>query len=190
MASTPAEIQLDEQLNQLEREITALQRDYDQYFLGILQAAPTARRSRVRQNLVRLTNQEIRKTSLRFRAQELSARFVTLQTLWDRTLSEIEAGRYSRDKFRHKLKYGAPAPKEVEAPPPPPRHPLQPLFDEFVATRQRLGERTDTVSLDKLVDFVEKQKHAIVARYGDRPIEFKVVEEEGKTKLKAVLKKV
>ena len=190
MASTPAEIQLDEQLNQIEREMTALQRDYDQYFLGLVHAAPTARRSRLRQSLARLTNQEIRKTSLRFRAQELSARFVTLQTYWDRTINEIETGRYVRDKFRHKLRHGAPPTKEAEAPPPPPSHPLQSLFDEFVTTRQRLGERTDTVSLDKLVDFVEKQKQAIIARYGERPIEFKVVEEEGKTKLKAVLKKI
>jgi hypothetical protein len=58
-------------------------------------------------------------------------------------------------------------------------------FDEFVATRQRLGESTQGLSFEKFQVQLKKNKEQLVKQYNCKRVKFTVYEKEGKAALKA-----
>lgn len=63
---------------------------------------------------------------------------------------------------------------------------MQSLYQDFVAKRKQCNERVDNVAFDKMVEFMKAQTQSIKQKYNARAVEFQVVVDEGKTKLKAV----
>ena len=117
-------------------------------------------------------------------------------------LHQIETGRYRRDKYRYERRQQAqsaeandeaPEPKEEAKAAPSPRErreaKLDSLYSDFVQGRQRTGEPTHNLSREKLAQFIQTQEANIRQKYGDRQVDFKVVVEDGKTRLRAILKK-
>lgn len=197
MAVNPAEVEIVVQIDRLEREMGELKHEYEQYFLGLVRMEPAQKRKELQSLILRLGNRQIVNSALRFRFQQLRSRFNTFQTYWNRILHEIETGRYKREERRYEMRQrqtpsertdeeSAPTP-EPEAPREDPR--VRTLYESFVSSRRQTGERTDNVTVDRLAQFISQQEEQLRSRYGDRQIDFKVVVEDGKAKLRAILRK-
>src|SRR4030067_1290907 len=104
---------LADDITALEKKLLQLKTDYEQYFLGYQKIAPEKLRVEVDKLVRLLTGQTITNTGLKFRLNTVTAKFSSYKTYWDRTIREIEEGRYVRDKFKMKLHEA-----ERQAPPP------------------------------------------------------------------------
>lgn len=183
--------ELEALLKDLEGQIKHLRTEYEKFFMGLIRVEPIRERKRIKTTLLRSTGRPINNTSIRFRFQQLQGQFNTYQTYWDRILKQIEEGRYHREKNRYRLK------KEQNIEPAAQTRKtnqtkgksMDALYSEFLNSRQKCGESVKNVSKERLAAFVSTQKRAIQSKYGDRQVDFKVVVENGKTKLKAILKK-
>jgi len=106
------------ELDELDGALAELRARFEQYFLGVDRQPPTKDHDAIRARLGKLRNAFVRSAAMKFRIQGLQQRFTTYDRLWQRTLTEMENGTYSRDLFkaRRRRKTGdVPA----AAPPPP-----------------------------------------------------------------------
>lgn len=200
----------------LDGELKALQATYEQYFLGMERVPPTRAYEDLKRALMALKRERIRNTGLKFRLDALWQRFLSYERMWQRTVKEIEEGRYHRDVFKarmrgHVIQRPTAASKdgaaeEAEAPGPRPAAPgavpkraarpggseglgeekLKKLFDAFVTAKKRCKEDTSNLSLDAMRRSLSKQVPAIKEKHGAKSVDFKVVIKNGKAILKAV----
>jgi hypothetical protein len=91
-------------LSELDAEVKALQVRYEQYFLGLERREPADDRAALRKALMALKRENIRNTGLKFRLNSLWNKFLSYERMWNRTVKEIEEGRYRRDVFKAKLR--------------------------------------------------------------------------------------
>ena len=185
---------LADDITALERKLLQLKTDYEQYFLGYQKIAPERLRVEVDKLVRLLTNQTITNTGLKFKLNTVTAKLGSYRTYWDRTIREIEEGRYVRDKFKMKLHE-----TEKQAPPPaqsPAKQPqaeaseekdIKRVYDEYVKARQDTKEPIP--KFEAVADVIKKQTPLIKEKYNASAVDFKVVIEDGKAKLKAVPKK-
>jgi hypothetical protein len=189
-----------EDLDKLQEDIERLKFEYDQYFQGFSKLPPEALRKEVQRTVNRFVGFQSPNTGLKYRAQNLVQRFTTYKQLWDRILRQIEDGTYKRDLYRANLKQKHPQQKggataaaddiiedaelyEEAAP----KRKWDSVFDQYAKARSQTQE--GSVSYDKLAAVLEKQAAQLREKYQAKDVEFKVVVEAGKTKLKAVPKK-
>lgn len=99
----------------LEAEFAEVKAAYDQYFLGLERTAPSQRHEALRKRVQRLRAVSTRHTATRFRVGQLVQKYNTYERLWQRTLKDIEAGTYTRELFKARLRRKAP-PKAAAAP--------------------------------------------------------------------------
>lgn len=185
---------LADDITALEKKLIQLKTGYEQYFLGMQKTAPEKLRSEV-EKLIRLyTNQTITNTALNFRLNTVVAKFSSYRTYWDRTVREIEEGRYIREKFRMKLhdKMSQPAPPAQPTVRPAASGPseednIKRVYEEYVKARKSTNEPIP--KLEAVADMIKKQAPVIKEKYKASSVDFKVVIEDGKAKLKAVPKK-
>jgi hypothetical protein len=59
------------------------------------------------------------------------------------------------------------------------------VFDEFVAAKKRCSERTDNLQYDRFRQTLQRNKDALVERYGCKSVRFQVYVKDGKAALKA-----
>jgi len=112
------------EVGELEGSLAELKAHFEQYFLGVDRHPPTKDHESVRQRLLRLRTAFVRSAALKFRIQGLQQRFTTYDRLWQRTMTEMENGTYSRDLFkaRRRRKTGD-VPAATPEPVPPPTQP-------------------------------------------------------------------
>lgn len=185
---------LADDITSLEKKVHQLKTDYEQYFLGYQKVPPEKARVEVEKQIRLLTAQRITNTALSFRFNTITGKFSSYRTYWDRTLREIEEGRYIRDKFKMKLHESmrqSPVPTQQEAKPsearPSEDDSIRKVYDEYVKARQSTNEPLP--KFDAVADLIKKQGPAIKEKYQASSVDFKVVIEDGKAKLKAVPKK-
>lgn len=88
----------------------------------------------------------------------------------------------------------APAPRPAapaSAPPSgaaPKADPIQRIFDQFVAAKKKANENTEGLTPDKMATIIKQQTAALKQKYNCKSVEFRVVVEDGKAKLKAIPK--
>ena len=164
---------------------------YEQYFMGNdrFMREPIKDREALAKSLRRFANRRIVQTDMRFRYQNLATRFHSYQGYWDRILRMMDEGRFTRQIHRGKL------------PPPPATAPLsasaatapvtQPppsdsdrLYEQLVQAHRSCNPGESAPNRQQVASFLDKQKEAIRQKFGDRPVEFVVVTEEGKPKIK------
>jgi hypothetical protein len=174
------------ELASIENEVRELHTLYEQYFAGVEKREPIKRRTAVAQRLHRFSQRRIQQTDLRFRYQNLATRFQSYNGYWDRILRLMDEGRYSRQL--HKIKAPMPSPvgpvAEVPTPAPPTIDETETVFRQLQQARVSCSMDPATLNRQQVADFLEKQKDAIRERFGDRPVEFRVVIEDGKPKVK------
>src|SRR4030065_1538964 len=181
---------LADDITALEKKLLQLKTDYEQFFLGYQKIAPEKLRTEVDKLVGLLTGQTITNTGLKFRLNTVTAKFSSYKTYWDRTIREIEEGRYVRDKFKMKLQEA-----ERQPTPPPAKQPqaaaseenhIKRIYEEYVKARQDTKEPIP--KFEAVADLIKKQTPLIKEKYNASAVDFKVVIEDGKAKLKAVPK--
>lgn len=186
----------------LDEELNELKVRYEQYFLGMDRRAPIQRKDQLRQKLLALKREFIRNTGLKFKLNTLWNKFLSYERMWDRTVKEIEEGRYRRDLFKarrraapppatdskkaeqaKKAKGGRKAASGVEG---LPDEKLEKLYNAFLTAKKRCKEDTSGLSLEAMRRSLARQIPAIKKKHGAKRVDFKVVIKNGKAVLKAV----
>ena len=84
----------------MEKKLERLRSLYESFFMGIERRPPNTPRQDMNRLMLEMQQVPIANSSLRFRFQALSQRWVLLVTYWNRTMREIEAGTFRRDLAR------------------------------------------------------------------------------------------
>jgi len=121
MALDQASKELKAELKEVDQATDRLRATFEQHFQGIERQPPTFEREALKRRVLKLHTTSVRNTELRFRINQLVAKFNTYQNYWARILRQIEEGTSHRDLF--KARYRSKAHQEQEAPPPAPPPP-------------------------------------------------------------------
>ena len=188
-----------QKLNELEKEIETLIYEYDQFFLGFQRVEPQARRKKVERMIRDLMDTYIANATLKFRLQNLRQRYATYREKWDRFLRQMEEGTFVRDVFRakqrglideveakRKLSQDAVARmKLAEEAAKTSGDPYRSLYAEYVKIK---GGKTK-LDYEKWKQKLEMEKQRLLQKTRAKDIEFKIVEVNGKPKIKAIPKR-
>jgi len=173
---------LGRRLAELEQDLKKLEIRYEQYFAGVEKREPIKVREDLAAKLLQFANRRITQTDLRFRCQNLASRFHSYAGHWDRTLRLIEEGKYHRGNGRI-----APQPSSASAAQPADEKPdgsVDRIYLELVKAHQACGSAQPAPKREKVAAFLETQREKIKEKFGDREVEFRVVLEDGKPKIK------
>lgn len=183
-AATP-----EEEIKLLEIKINQLKLDYEKYFLGNRPTEPSMLRAEVQKAVIRWSNTRITNTALRFKFNSLNGRFQAFKRRWDDTLRQIEAGTYKRHVFKadlHDRERGI-APTTSAGPKAgavaggnDPN-----LFETYRDAMLATGQDASSLTQAKLQAAVKRQETAIKKKFGCDKVDFTVVVQGGKVKLKA-----
>jgi len=181
-----------EELVVLDNKLKQLKLEYEQYFIGSRPREPVLTRADVNKLVAKYSNTGIQNTALRFKFNNLCARFYAMRRQWDEVLRKIEAGTYERHVFKAKLhererELGAEEPSSEAAS----RADNETtdggsdLFEAYRNAKSTCGEDVASLSREKLDQLVAKQRAALKERFDCDDVRFRVVVEGGKAKLKA-----
>ena len=178
------------QVDVLGQKIDQLRIEYEKYFQGVIREEPFFLAQEVGKMVRRLTTANSQNAALRFRLQQMVAKYNTYNTMWLRTLRQIEEGTHRRDRFRAKL-------AAKQAPSSAKKKPQQDtkksdennLFQEYLAAKQACKENTRGLDAKRFAETLAKQKQALAAKMPGKDIQFRVVQEDGKARIKAFVKK-
>lgn len=171
------------ELGNIEQDLKELQILYEQYFAGAEKREPIQSREAVAKRLRQFVNRKIIQTDLRFRCQTVATRFHSYASYWDRILRQIDEGRY----IRHTGKAGHSQPPETVIP--AMDDPLDQVYQDLLKARIACRIAGPDPDRQQVHSFLERQKDKIREKFGDREIEFQVVTEDGKPKIKVRAKK-
>lgn len=180
MAENPA---LEKDLDTLDQALTLLKRDYEIYFSGGMKLPPLDAHRKVEREIRKLSRLTNLNYAQRFRYNNLSARFNTYVDLWNKQMRYREEGRTPSGaviQIPQKEEKPTKQKKSLDSQ----AREYQKLFNDYLQCRQQTGEGA-AVSFDKFADSISKQKEAIRSKYDCKDVQFNVVIEAGKTKLKA-----
>lgn len=166
-------------ITDLEEEQRQLEIRYEQYFAGVEKREPIKDREALARKLRQFVNRRIIQTDLRFRCQNLATRFHTYSNQWDRIVRMIEEGRFHRGGGRM-----TPPPGLASAPSPETKDPYDNVYRDLVQAHKNLDAGRQPPAREQVVAFLQQQKEKIRAKFGERDIEFRVVTENGKPKIK------
>lgn len=174
--------QNEQELDRIEGVIRSLEIAYEKYFMGIERIPPEKERADLGLLLRRMSNRHIVQVDLRFRFQTLSTRYFSLCGNWDRIMRQIEEGKYVRQLQKLKTSSspkakepaGAAAGAAAASPP-----------SEADRIYQQLSAQGGGVDRNQVADFLTRQREALKEKLGGREVEFVVVTEDGKPKIKA-----
>ena len=172
----------EEDLDVLDRKLKQLKLEYEQYFLGSRPREPALLRGEVQKWIARYSNKPANNTAARFKFSSLCSRFQSLRYRWDETLRQIDAGSYSRHRFKadlHQRERSTPAAASAAQPS------ASDLFDAYVEARRACGQNVSDLTRDGLDAILTRQRDALKQRYGEDEFRFRVVVEDGRAKLKA-----
>ena len=209
MALDQASKELNAELQEVDQATDKLRATFEQFFQGIERQPPTTEREALKRRVLKLHTTSVRNTELRFRINQMVAKFNTYQNYWSRVLRQIEEGTYHRDVF--KARYRSMSRKEHEAPQPaaepPPEEPRQPaasrtpvkrpaaglsddnvnaIYNAYIMAKRRCKEETGGLTREALARSLRKQIPSIKKQYKCKRVEFKVAIKGGKAILKAV----
>ena len=167
-----------------EMKINKLRIDYDQYFGGLLKIPPFKLQEEIKRIMRTYGTRKIQNTALNFRYKSLVGRYTTYENMWQRHMRMVNEGTLKRGAgFSQvnaaKKNSGA---SNTDSP-------AEKLFKDLTQARSGLKQDTNDLKVQNLQAMIEKQTAAIKAKYKCSSVEYKVVTEDGKAKVKAVPKK-
>lgn len=174
-------------LDEVDHNLKRLRIEYEQYFMGSMKREPLVLHAKVQKLITRMVNEPPRNPRLKFRFNSLNARFQVYRQLWGRTLREIEAGTYRRDRFKAAMR----SEKSLEVPPPLERKGsggggIDKLYDALVRARRKAGSCGDAPSRATVERMVRKQIEVIRQKRGaGAKVRFRIVLEGSTAKIKA-----
>jgi hypothetical protein len=193
-----------EDIAQLERQIRELKTLYEKYFAGLEKREPLRLREEVARLIRNYSGTTLTNTGHAFKLNQLTASFSSLNAYWTRISQQIEEGTYARDKFKLRLKErqrGGPPPAAVKPGAAeaadetaavrfkegtdPGGQEIEKLYRQLVAAKKQAGETTAGLKPELLAATIRQQLPQIARKFGAQAVEFRVVVEGGKAKLKA-----
>lgn len=177
------------ELEELDSMISELKVRYDQYFTGLQPLAPEKQYKLVRQKIRKLQKAPFKSSSLKFRLSTIENRFNTYNTYWQRVLREKEEGIYSKDLFkadlRQKVEVEDQRAQTKEGASEKSLHNLYQSYKDALETQTGKAQDLDFKSFERsLIKRVKELKE----KTGGKKVSFKVVMQDGKVQLKAVVK--
>jgi hypothetical protein len=175
-----------EELQVLEVRIKQLKLDYEQYFLGSRPREPQQLRAEVQKLMHQYSSTPIQNTALRFRFNSIHSRFQAFRRQWDSTLRQIESGTYKRHVFKADLRQGvAGATDGGGGTKREPTGGASGLFESYRDAALACGQDVAGLTPEKLERVISKQRDAVKQKLGCDEVDFRVVVQEGRVKLKA-----
>jgi hypothetical protein len=174
--------QLDRELDEVEKAISQLKRDFEMYFAGASRQPPTETCTKLEKTIRKYSQNTGYSYAQRFRFGNLAARFNTYQDLWSKQLKAKEEGKFAAGN--------SPIPASKEAPITTKRfkkteNKTEKLFNQYAEFRQKNGEPPPNMNSDKFSQLIASQRDSLIKKYHCKDVEFYIAVEEGKTKLKA-----
>lgn len=172
------------ELDQIELKLRELIHSYEQYFMGTdkRKREPIKDREALSKSLRQFANRRIVQTDMRFRYQNLATKFHSYAGYWDRILRLMDEGRYVRQA--HVPRGDAPAPALQQKPATAPPSESDKIFDQLVQAHRNCNLDCSSLNRQQVAALLDKQRDVIKQKFGDRPVEFVVVTDEGKPKIK------
>ena len=192
-----------EDLTLLDRKLTELKFQYEQYFSGLAKTEPVPLRAEVQELIRRWTGRHVTNTMHKFRYQTLVGRFNSLNGRWIRCVREMEEGTFKRDLFRVTLHEQERREREekqrklrekisARGIPPEPggaaahaKEKTEALYRELLTARAASGQREPDLTRDAFEMLLQSQRAEIRNRFDCSEVAFKVKVENGKVKLVA-----
>ncbi|HPG25607.1 MAG TPA: MXAN_5187 C-terminal domain-containing protein, partial [Myxococcota bacterium] len=162
--------------------------DYEKYFLGTRPTEPAMQRAEVQKAIVKWSNTRITNTALRFKFNSLNGRYQAFKRKWDDVLRQIEAGTYKRHVFKaqlHERERGVGGAAGAGARAAAAGGGSSELFETYRDAMMATGQDTSGLTPAKLQAAIRKQEAEIKKKLGCDRVDFKVVVQNGKVKLKA-----
>lgn len=169
-------------LSDIEQQLRRLEIRFEQYFGGVEKRAPMQDREDLARMLRQFANRHIIQTDLRFRYQNLASRFQSYCSHWDRILRLMDEGRFERGGGRTIPPQSIPQPSGDE------NDRCTQVYDDLCAAYQKTGSGTPP-KRTQVEAFLARQEEKIRAKFGDREVDFQVVSEDGKPKIKVRARK-
>ena len=181
-AARVAEADLEARFDKLDRRIQQLKVEYNRFFAGDLKQPPMALREEIDAEMKRLRSLNLRRSVDGFRLGALEAQLNSYREMYDRRQRDIEEGRSAP---RHAARTTAATPRhDVDA-----GVVLSPRLegDAVEALFKGLVERNPrgAMDLDTFRNYLQRQMAQIRDKTGCEAVQFRVVAEDGKVKLKA-----
>lgn len=178
--------QITELLSQLGQDLKTLEIAYEKYFLGTEKRAPEKERQQITLRMRKMITHYIPQTDLRYKLQSITSRFNSYCGYWDRIQRLIDEGRYERHTSRINRSESFKPPTDT-VPEEKIGNPLDNLYKDLVTAHRNCELRPP--NREQVASFLSKQKETIQKRFGDKQVDFVVVTEAGKPKIKVRAKR-
>jgi hypothetical protein len=170
-------------LDRLEQDLDGLQHQYELFFSGGRKSEPVRERTALETTLRKMGQRTFTQTQEQFRFNAIQARYYSFGNHWGRTVRDMEEGRLSRDAKGRLTRPAPPADDPIDA-------------AQLDAAARRLAEARVACGLPvggdgdlaAMKEALMARARDIAARAGGKKIEFRIAVEDGKPKIRAVLK--
>ncbi len=186
--SAPFGQSISEDMKLLEVRLKQLKIQYEQYFLGSRPTEPQHMRAEVQKIVTFWSGEPIPNTAMRFRFNTICSRFFTMRRQWGDTIRKIESGTYERHVFKANLHEREREQRQRRGVRDEPEAPsgARDVYQELVDARLACGQDVKGMTREKVTQLLRKQEAQIREQHGVGKLQFRVVVEGGKAKLKAV----
>jgi hypothetical protein len=169
-------------LDQLESALADLKHQYDLFFTGKRRGEPMRERKDLETKLLVLSRRSVVNNTDQLRFNNLSGRYWAFANLWTRTMRDLEEGRLRRDSAGSVSRAVAGPSVPVD------REHLERVAAELISARRSCGLGGDESEAPALRDSLYARALEISSSAGGKKVEFRVAVEDGKPKIKAVLR--
>lgn len=186
----------EQDIAQFETLLRQLEKEYDQFFCGLLRREPTATENNVLAIVRAYVSRPIQNPALGFKYTSLVARYNSFRTVWTRRLREKEEGRVS----------GSAAARSVAPPRPEPRRPahtaanpgeylssdplheprhLEQFFETYRRLREESGEPAAKLRVESFQKALAEKVEKIKREQGCEAVLIRVTNDQGRTRIVA-----
>jgi len=186
----------EQDIAQLETLLRQLEKEYDQFFSGILRREPTVTENAVLAIMRTYVSHPIQNPTLGFKYTSLVARYNSFRTVWTRRLREKEEGRIGGSGVAHPVAlprteprhptHTAANPGEYLSSDPlrEPRH-LEQFFETYRRLREESGEPTAKLRIESFQKALAQKVEKIKREQGCEAVLIRVTNDQGRTRIVA-----
>ena len=186
----------EQDIAQLETLLRQLEKEYDQFFCGLLRREPTAHRKRGARDRPRVRQPADPEPHARLQIHSLVARYNSFRTVWTRQLREKEEGRAAGPRVARPAAPPRPEPRHpahtaanpgeylTSDPLHEPRH-LEQFFETYRRLREECGESTDKLRAESFQKALAEKVEKIKREQGCEAVLIRVLNDQGRTRIVA-----